>query len=436
MKVSMFHLMPYRDLPDDFEQKYHSVWVDPPWTELGDAEKVGQYYNWSLDELIHAARAGMDGICVNEHHQNAYGFMPNPNLMGSVLARATNGMDVAVVQMGSTLPTTNPPTRVAEEYGMLDTISGGRLVAGMPLGTAMDATLCAGITPIEQRERYYEAHDLILKAWTADDIFAWNGKYYQLPKVNVWPRPIQQPHPPVWDSRPGQPQHLGICRPAQPLLLFFELLRPQGRQERNGRVLAVHRRARHEPNPYRAGFCSSWPWPKPTPKPKPCMKCISSTSTINPCISRPNTSSRRAIRIIAVWKTISARVSSRAILTSSIVSQLKFKDFVDEGFVIAGSPETVRDMLTDAVTDLRVGNLMVLLHIGSMPHDLTLKNSICSPAKSCPISTICGTTSGRITGGRKSCGPSARPRLRRYKDTREKQMVAVQEQPSVCGKSD
>ena len=35
MKVSMFHLMPYRDLPDDFEQKYHSVWVDPPWTELG-----------------------------------------------------------------------------------------------------------------------------------------------------------------------------------------------------------------------------------------------------------------------------------------------------------------------------------------------------------------------------------------------------------------
>ena len=93
----------------------------------------------------------------------------------------------SVVQMGSTLPTTNPPTRVAEEYGMIDTISGGRLVAGMPLGTAMDATLCAGITPIEQRERYYEAHDLILKSWTAPDVFAWNGKYFQLPMVNVWP---------------------------------------------------------------------------------------------------------------------------------------------------------------------------------------------------------------------------------------------------------
>ena len=100
MKISMFHLMPYRDLPDDFAQKYHSVWVDPPYAELADSVKVGQYYNWTLDELIHAADKGIDGICVNEHHQNAYGFMPNPDLMGSILARATNGTDVAVVQMG------------------------------------------------------------------------------------------------------------------------------------------------------------------------------------------------------------------------------------------------------------------------------------------------------------------------------------------------
>ena len=55
MKISMFHLMPYRDLPDDFAQKYHSVWVDPPYCELADSVKVGQYYNWTLDELIHAA---------------------------------------------------------------------------------------------------------------------------------------------------------------------------------------------------------------------------------------------------------------------------------------------------------------------------------------------------------------------------------------------
>ena len=143
---------------------------------------------------------GIDGICVNEHHQNAYGFMPNPDLMGSDSARATNGTDVAVVQMGATLPTSNPPIRIAEEYSMIDCISGGRMVAGMPLGTSQDVNLCYGIPPIEQRERYYEAHDLILKAWTSPEIFAWNGKYFKLPMVNIWPRPIQKP-----DRRSGFP---------------------------------------------------------------------------------------------------------------------------------------------------------------------------------------------------------------------------------------
>ena len=58
--------------------------------------------------MLHAARAGFDGVCTNEHHQNAYGFMPSPNLMGSVLAKLTNDLDVAIVQMGMTLPTTSP----------------------------------------------------------------------------------------------------------------------------------------------------------------------------------------------------------------------------------------------------------------------------------------------------------------------------------------
>ena len=187
VKVSMFHLMPHRELPDDFEDRYHSVWVDPPWSELADPERVGQYYNWTLDELIYADKMGMDGICVNEHHQNAYGFMPNPNVMGSVLARSTS--NAALVQMGATLPTTHPPVRIAEEYAMLDCISGGRLIAGMPLGTSADANFSYGIPPIVQRERYREAHDLIVDAWTRDEMFAFNGKYTQLRYVNVWPKP-------------------------------------------------------------------------------------------------------------------------------------------------------------------------------------------------------------------------------------------------------
>ena len=198
MKVCMFHLMPYRDLPADFDKHYKSAYIDPVWFDVADPKKVGQYYNWTLDEFIHAARSGMNGVCTNQHHQNVYGFMANPSLMGSVLARATDGMNVAIVQLGSTLPSTSPPTRIAEEYAMIDCISGGRLVAGFPAGLPTDATISNGVVPVEQRERYREALALVQKAWSAKEVFAWNGKHYQLPMVNLWPRPIQQPHPPIW----------------------------------------------------------------------------------------------------------------------------------------------------------------------------------------------------------------------------------------------
>jgi hypothetical protein len=68
--------------------------------------------------------------------------------------------------MGSTLPTTNPPSRVDDEYAMIDCTSGRRLVAGMPLGTPMDASSVYRIPPIEQRERCHEAHDRVIKAWS------------------------------------------------------------------------------------------------------------------------------------------------------------------------------------------------------------------------------------------------------------------------------
>ena len=75
MRFHWFHLMPYPFLPNDFKQKYRSVWVDVPST-LYDPEKGHWLYNQYLDQLEFADSLGYDGICVNEHHQNAYGLCP------------------------------------------------------------------------------------------------------------------------------------------------------------------------------------------------------------------------------------------------------------------------------------------------------------------------------------------------------------------------
>jgi alkanesulfonate monooxygenase SsuD/methylene tetrahydromethanopterin reductase-like flavin-dependent oxidoreductase (luciferase family) len=92
----------------------------------------------------------------------------------------------------------NDPIRVAEEYSMLDVISRGRIEMGFVKGVPFEISP-ANTNPAELMERFWEAHDLILKAMTSHDgPFSWEGTHFHYRSVNVWPRPWQQPHPPVW----------------------------------------------------------------------------------------------------------------------------------------------------------------------------------------------------------------------------------------------
>ena len=152
MKLSFFHLMPYQHLPKDFESKHRSTWVDLP-NENFDPELGQQHYNEYIDELEYADTLGFDGVCVNEHHGNAYGLMPSPNLIAATLARSTSRS--ALIVLGNSLALYQPPLRVAEEMAMLDVMSGGRLVAGFPVGTSMDTTFSYGQVPLELRGTSY-----------------------------------------------------------------------------------------------------------------------------------------------------------------------------------------------------------------------------------------------------------------------------------------
>jgi alkanesulfonate monooxygenase SsuD/methylene tetrahydromethanopterin reductase-like flavin-dependent oxidoreductase (luciferase family) len=372
MYISTFHLMPHRELPPDFETRYPSVWVTPPFHELLDTKRAGQFYNWSLDELIAAAKAGSDGVCTNEHHQNAYGFMPSPNIMGSVLARATQGLSCAIVQMGSTLVGSQPPIRIAEEYAMLDCISGGRVVAGMPLGTSMDMNLCYGVSPIEQRDRYREANDLIVKAWTSRDVFAWNGKYTQLSMVNLWPRPIQQPHPPIWIPGSGSTSTFAYTAERDYCYCFLSYFGYKSSVHSVQKYWDVCRQKGRDQNPYRLGFLQ--------------LVGVSETDAQaeKDFAQHVEYFYHKGLHVPGEWLGTpgyqdyqSMANSFRNPMIADAFTSLKkkrFKDFMNERYVVCGSPATVRDQLKDLSESLKVGNLMVLLQMGSMPHELTLKN--------------------------------------------------------------
>ncbi len=84
MKFYAFHLMPYAALDPDYDKKYNSAWVTLP-NSYYDPKIGHALYNRYLDELELADACGFDGVCVNEHHQNAYGLMPIPGVMAGAL---------------------------------------------------------------------------------------------------------------------------------------------------------------------------------------------------------------------------------------------------------------------------------------------------------------------------------------------------------------
>ena len=373
MKSIFFHLMPYRDLPDDFEERYESVWVTPPNAELCDPVKVAQYYKWNLDELELADRLGYDGIGVNEHHQNAYGFMASPNLMAAAVARRTPN-NSAILVLGNTLALYQPALRVAEEFAMLDCMTDGRLAAGFPVGTSMDVNRCYGITPTETRPRFYEAHDLIMKAWTQPGPFPYNGRFNKLRYVNPWPQPLQKPHPPVWLAGGGSVETYEMAVNYDYTYSFLSFFGYQYAKRvmdtfwETASIGSAPTRTRTAPASPSRSAC-----PRPTPRPRRTTSSTSRTSSRSACTSRryyfetPGYRTRRSTEF-------ALKTNQPGDIVAALTAEKDWKSLVDKGFIIAGSPETVADRLIEACRGLRVGNLVALLQIGSMPHELTKQN--------------------------------------------------------------
>jgi alkanesulfonate monooxygenase SsuD/methylene tetrahydromethanopterin reductase-like flavin-dependent oxidoreductase (luciferase family) len=94
---------------------------------------------------------------------------------------------------------------LAEEIAMLDTISNGRIISGFVRGTGVES-VSTNTNPVHNRERFEEAHDLIIKTWTTPGPFRWEGKHYNFRVVNPWMKPIQEPHPPIWVPGTASPE--------------------------------------------------------------------------------------------------------------------------------------------------------------------------------------------------------------------------------------
>jgi alkanesulfonate monooxygenase SsuD/methylene tetrahydromethanopterin reductase-like flavin-dependent oxidoreductase (luciferase family) len=247
MKAWHFSETAYPYLPP--ADQYESIRVNLP-NRIYDPEKGAALYDRYIDEWLIAEDEGME-IMLNEHHQTATCVDPAAPLMLAALARLTKKARLLI--LGNPISNRRQPVRVAEEMAMIDVLSRGRLEAGFVRGVPYELAP-ANSNPVRTNERHWEALDLIVKAWTHHDgPFSHEGRFFHNRMINIWPRPYQRPHPPVWVSTtsPGGAARVGAKGFVQATFLtgvngtraVFDAYRKGWREAGRGETVPVHRLA-------------------------------------------------------------------------------------------------------------------------------------------------------------------------------------------------
>jgi alkanesulfonate monooxygenase SsuD/methylene tetrahydromethanopterin reductase-like flavin-dependent oxidoreductase (luciferase family) len=372
VKFHWFAQQYYTKLPADYGDTVRSAWVTPP-AAIADPVQVGEDYHMYLRLMRQADGLGWDSLLLNEHHQTSLAMTPSPNLIASILAATTE--NAAIALCGNSLALYNPPIRVAEEIAMLDCLSGGRVIAGMVFGTPMDSAFSYGVPPIELRERFHEARELILRAWKAEEPFAFNGRYTKLRYVNPWPRPVQE-QVPIWIPGSGSIETWDVVNTFD---YCYGYLSFSGKQSAEPIVKGFWDYTAEQGatmNPNRMAFtqvicCAD----SDAEAERLYADAVKYFYRQNPMAlelaTPPGYNTPASIRAnITRAKTLSAEERAKAQR-----GELSFWEYDELGYIIAGTPERVQQRVRALATDLRIGQLITCMHVGDLPEEVAAHNN-------------------------------------------------------------
>jgi alkanesulfonate monooxygenase SsuD/methylene tetrahydromethanopterin reductase-like flavin-dependent oxidoreductase (luciferase family) len=366
MKVFAFHLMPYAHLDMGYKDKHRAAWVVLP-NSYFDPKKGHELYNRYLDELELVAELGYDGVSVNEHHQNAYGLMPSPVVMAAALSRRTKNAKIAI--LGNAFCLREHPLTLAEEHAMIDCITGGRLISGMVRGIGAEY-YSMGVNPAISHARFQEAHDLVVQAWTRPGPFAWEGKFYHFEYVNVWPRPYQQPHPPIWAPSTGSTETIEWAAHPSRRYVYLQAYSPTASVVR---YLNYYRECAQKMYGYTASS-DQIGWSTPVYVSDTDQKARDETKAHIEVLF--NRLLRLPFEMIFPpgYLSMKSLKNMRSHKRSVSGQEHTVDTLIEQGIIVCGSPDTVRKQFMDTHRMLGFQNLLCLLQFGTLPRDLTEKN--------------------------------------------------------------
>ncbi|GAA2816858.1 LLM class flavin-dependent oxidoreductase [Kribbella solani] len=357
MKASFFTLMPYaplRELPTRWPTS--NAQFDP-------ARSVACYQE-TLDAAAYAEQLGFDWVACAEHHYSSHAMCPNASVMATALAQRTSTAKIAI--LGARIPLANP-VQLAEEYAMVDNLSGGRLIAGLLRGTPYEY-LVSGVSPTLSRPRFVEAYDLMLKTWTHPGPFGWEGVHFQNRVVSAWPRPVQQPLPPIFVSGSSKESAIFAARRGAGIGLAFTTIAAAAESARTYRETA--REAGTETSPddvlYQADIYVSDNDEK-------------ALAEIEPHFRYADNVAHPMLRMTGL-------AGSRGMFGGSGATGGRFRDIVAErlnqglpariemGQIFCGGPDSVAAQIRKIREDVGAGVVNLIFQIGDLPQDRVLRS--------------------------------------------------------------
>jgi alkanesulfonate monooxygenase SsuD/methylene tetrahydromethanopterin reductase-like flavin-dependent oxidoreductase (luciferase family) len=367
MEFYAFNLMPYRHIDFNAAQQHRALWTVLPNT-LYDPELGAELYQEYIDQMVYAASLGFDGVCVNEHHQTAYGMMPAPNLIASILIDRTRGTNVKIPVIGRALPLVNNPLNIAEEFAMLDNLSKGRLIAGFVRGIGCEYH-ATGINPAFSHERFHEAHDLIVRAWTEGGPFSFEGRHYNFRYTNTWPRPYQRPRPPIWIPSQGSGETIAWAADPSRKYPFIITFSPVAS------VMKYHGLYRQQAEKYgyeADGSQLGWALPiyvAETDKIARAEAKVHIETLFNKFLKVP---------IEMLFPPGYTSAASLAINLAGrqgmSVQEQTIDSLIEKGTFVVGSPDTVASKIKEAQSISGFEKLIVMYQFGTLPDELARKN--------------------------------------------------------------
>lgn len=360
MRLYNFDLLAYPHVPPEAPRT-------PVPSSYFDPLKGARNYREHLDEMAYCEELGFDGVVFNEHHYSAYGTMPSPNLIAAALSQRTSRIKIGV--LGNILPLRYHPVRVAEEYAMIDCLSGGRLIAGFVRGIPPEY-IWYGVNPEESRGRFEEAYQLIMTAWT-QPLWSHEGKFFQLKDCAIWPRPLQQPHPPIWiAARSAESIEWCVKRRLPTAQVYqttdqiedtFNYYRKCARDDgweatpddfilcRHIYIDQTDQKAREVVEPAMRYFFTVF------------------NRGFNEAIGQRAADHQRVVTALTTERSFNYfRQGNRERLD---FSKLDRDGLLRTGYLIAGNPDTVARQISDQMKQIGAGHFMGMFHIGNLAHD-------------------------------------------------------------------